>query len=79
MKFGNDKPFITASRIRYLISKRDQALAYKSKNKYGYKYYRNKVTYEIKKETKNFYNERVKIGNTKQWCKNVKQICNLNE
>ena len=75
VKFGNDnKPFITG-RIKYLISKRDQA--YKSKKKCCYKYCRNKVTYEIKKEKKNFYNERVKVGNTKQWWKNVKQTCNL--
>ena len=31
----------------------------------------------LKKRKKNFYNERVKIGNTKQWWKNVKPICNL--
>ena len=77
IKFCNDKPFITG-RIKYLISKRDQA--YKKKNQSCYKHYRNKVAYEIKKEKYNFYDSKVKAINTKnskQWWKTVKQICNL--
>ena len=74
VKFCNDKPFITGQ-IKYLISKHDRA--YKNNNKDCYKYYRNKVTYEIRKEKEKFYDERVKSSNSKQWWKNVKQICNL--
>ena len=53
----DDKPFVTG-KIKNLIEKRDKA--YTTGNRQHFKLLRNRVTNEIKKEKKNFYERKVK-------------------
>jgi hypothetical protein len=72
--YEDDKPYITG-RIKEMMHNRDKA--YQRGQAERFKYLRNKIVSEIRKEKNKFYDKRIKpicSHNPKQWWKQIKKV-----
>ena len=75
---AEDKPFITG-KVKNLIIQRNRAFS--NIDKQLYKVLRNKVTKEIKREKRRFYNKKIKplrSSDSKSWWNAIKKVCGIN-
>ena len=71
---SSDKPWMTLS-LKLYLKKRLMAFNEYGKNSYAYKYWRNKVQYEIKQARKTYYRssvDKLKNNNPAKWWKEIK-------